>query len=342
MSGVPSVLEPIALKNNMTTRTDFQPCIIVHGGAWAIPDILKEPSVNGVKKAAKRGYECLLKGGTAVDAVEVAVRILEDDTTFDAGHGSVLTEELTVEVDAMIMNGYSLESGAVASVTGIANPVSLARHIMHSTPHSLLVGDGAVKFAKKIGFPVLNNPLELISEESRLQLEGIKDFDGAVLTGFNTKEPRSSTAINPGHDTVGAVAMDSSGKLACATSTGGISMKMPGRVGDSPLIGCGGYANKEGAVSSTGHGESIMKVLLAREVVYNIEGGHPPETACDKALQSMFQTVGGQGGVIAVNKHGQVGRGFTTKRMAWAAVEEGVLKFGIEPNEEMVVSNYQT
>ena len=123
---------------------------------------------------------------------------------------------------------------------------------------------------------------------------------------------------------------------------GGISMKMSGRVGDSPLIGCGGYANKEGAVSSTGHGESIMKVLLAREVVYNIEGGQPPETACDKALQSMFQTVGGQGGVIAINKHGQVGRGFTTKRMAWAAVEEGVLKFGIEPNEEMVVSNCQT
>jgi len=115
---------------------------------------------------------------------------------------------------------FSFFPGAVASVTGIANPVSLARHIMHDTPHSLLVGDGAVKFAKKIGFPVLNNPLELISEESRLQLEGIKDFDGAVLTGFNTKEPGSSTAINPGHDTVGAVAMDCSGRLACATSTG--------------------------------------------------------------------------------------------------------------------------
>ena len=113
-------------------------------------------------------------------------------------------------------------------------------------------------------------------------------------------------------------------------------MKMPGRVGDSPLIGCGGYANREGAVSTTGHGESIMKVLLAREVVYNIEGGHPPESACDKALQNMFQRVGGQGGVIAINNCGQVGWGFTTKRMAWATVVEDVLKFGIEPNEEIV------
>ena len=116
-------------------------------------------------------------------------------------------------------------------------------------------------------------------------------------------------------------------------------MKMSGRVGDSPLIGCGGYANSEGAVSSTGHGESIMKVLLAREVVCNIEGGHPPERACDKALQNMFERVGGQGGVIAINKHGHVGKCFTTKRMAWASVVEGVVKFGIDPNEEIVDSS---
>lgn len=113
-------------------------------------------------------------------------------------------------------------------------------------------------------------------------------------------------------------------------------MKMAGRVGDSPLVGCGGYANKEGAVSSTGHGESIIKVMLAREVVYNIEGGHPPGHACVKALQSMFERVGGQGGVIAVDKHGQVGKGFTTKRMAWASVNEDIVKFGIEPNEEIL------
>ena len=111
---------------------------------------------------------------------------------------------------------------------------------------------------------------------------------------------------------------------------------MAGRVGDSPLIGCGGYANTEGAVSTTGHGESIMKMMLAREVVYNIEGGHPPGHACDKALQKMFQGVGGQGGAIAIDRHGQVGRGFTAKRMPWATIKEGVLKFGIEPNEEIV------
>lgn len=318
---------------------EARPCIIVHGGAWAIPDILKEASVNGVKRAAQKGYDCLKQGGTAVDAVEGAVRILEDDPTFDAGHGSVLTEDLTVEVDAMIMDGYSLESGAVASVIGIANPVSLARHIMEDTPHSFLVANGAVNYANKIGFPVLNDPLELISEESRLQLEGHKDFNNAVTRTFNTEVKHVNASLNdlnPGHDTVGAVALDSSGRLACATSTGGISLKMAGRVGDSPLVGCGGYANKEGAVSSTGHGESIMKVMLAREVVYNIEGGHPPGHACVKALQNMFERVGGQGGVIAIDKHGQVGKGFTTKRMAWASVNDDILKFGIEPNEEIL------
>lgn len=115
-------------------------------------------------------------------------------------------------------------------------------------------------------------------------------------------------------------------------------MKMSGRVGDSPLVGCGGYANKEGAVSTTGHGESIMKVLLAREAVYNMESGYLPEAACNKALKYMLDRVGGQGGVIAINKHGHVGKGFTTKRMAWATITEGVLTFGIEPNEEIVDS----
>lgn len=318
-----------------TEPTSVRPCIIVHGGAWAIPDAWKESSVSGVKKAAQKGYECLLKGGTAVDTVEAAVRILEDDPTFDAGHGSVLTEELTVEVDAMIMDGQTLESGAVAAVTGVANPVSLARHVMEDTPHSLLVGNGALKYAKKIDFPILSDPLALISEESRLQLEGNKNFKEAVLSGYNTETCNTGTVVNPGHDTVGAVAMDSSGQLACATSTGGISLKMPGRVGDSPLIGCGGYANEEGAVSTTGHGESIMKTLLAREVVCNMEGGYPPDFACTKALEKMFEQVGGQGGAIAINKHGKVGRGFTTKRMPWATITEGVLKFGIEPNEEI-------
>lgn len=219
----------------MEAQTDLniQPCIIVHGGAWAIPVILKEASVNGVKKAAKKGYDCLKEGGTAVDAVEAAVHVLEDDPTFDAGHGSVLTEELTVEVDAMIMDGYTLELGAVASVTGIANPVSLARHVMQDTPHSLLVGNGAVKYARKIGFPVLTDPLELISEESRLQLEGNKNFNDAVLSAYNTEGRRCTPALNPGHDTVGAVAMDSLGRLACATSTGQLLFKttrtdMPG------------------------------------------------------------------------------------------------------------------
>lgn len=326
----------MAVRPNSKVKTNFQPCIIVHGGAWAIPDVLKESSVRGVKKAAEIGYESLITGGTAVDAVEAAVRSLEDDPTFDAGHGSVLTEELTVEVDAMIMDGNTLDSGAVAAVTGIANPISLARRVMQDTPHCFLAGSGALKYAKKIGFPILNDPLELISAESRLQLQGNKNFNEAVSSSYNTEGGHTSFLTNPGHDTVGAVAVDSSGHLACATSTGGISLKMAGRVGDSPLIGCGGYANKEGAVSTTGHGESIMKMMLAREVVHNIEEAHPPGHACDKALLRMFEGVGGQGGAIAIDRHGQVGRGFTTKRMPWATIKEGVLKYGIEPNEEIV------
>ncbi|XP_067032456.1 isoaspartyl peptidase/L-asparaginase-like isoform X4 [Acropora muricata] len=252
---------------------------------------------------------------------------MEDNPIFNAGHGSVPTEENTAELDAFIMNGTNLAMGAVGCVQSIANPVSLARRVMEDTPHCLLVGEGALKFAKKVGFPILANPLELVTKESQERYKNARDYLGNV-------EFRN---VVTGWDTVGAVALDSNGRLASATSTGGLPQKMLGRVGDSPLVGCGGYANNTAAASTTGHGESIMKTMLAWDVVRNIEGGLNPMQSCEKAVNQMMSSVQGVGGVIALNSNGEFGRGFSSEQMVWASIKAGVVRFGVEPGEEQLV-----
>ncbi|KAG7230168.1 hypothetical protein INR49_009888 [Caranx melampygus] len=288
--------------------------VVVHGGAWAIPDKLAKASVDGVKAAAREGFSVLKRKGNAVDAVEAAVRAMEDNTVFNTGHGAALNTDGEVELDAIIMDGSALASGAVSCVNNIANPVSLARAVMEKTAHVMLTGRGANMFAESIGMATI--PTEtLVTEYERTEWEKHKNY------------------VTAAHDTVGAVAVDYAGNVACATSTGGIRNKMVGRVGDSPIIGCGGYAdNFCGAVSCTGHGESILKVTLARLILSHIEQGKSVADASQLSLQYMGDRVRGAGGAIVVSPSGQWAATFTTERMAWAAVESDVLWYGLDPN----------
>ncbi|XP_078469272.1 isoaspartyl peptidase/L-asparaginase-like isoform X2 [Lampetra planeri] len=332
--------------------------VVVHGGAWAIPDDLAEASMAGVKGAAVRAHELLSRGGgSALDAVEVAVKALEDDAAFDAGHGSVLTEAGEVEMDALMMDGRTLRLGSVSCVQGVANPVSLARAVMEKTEHAMLTAAGAARFAEALGVARVPQR-ELVTEAARSEWERYRRYRHAVRALFSSERV---------HDTVGAVALDARGDVACATSTGGITNKMPGRVGDSPIVGCGGYAdNAVGAVSTTGHGESIMKVTLARLILFHMEAekecrrghhgrekiqhthtqrsqqlspcifktaGKSPDEATTLALSHMRDRVGGHGGAVVLGRDGRWGARCSTERMAWAAVAAGSLYYGLQPGE---------
>ncbi|KAM6916080.1 isoaspartyl peptidase/L-asparaginase [Xenentodon cancila] len=298
--------------------------LVVHGGAWAIPEELARDSVEGVKAAARAGFSVLKSGGSALDAVEAAVKSMEDNKVFNAGHGATLNADGKVELDAIIMDGKTLATGAVSAVKNIANPVSLARAVMDKTSHVILTDTGANLFAENIGIRTVPTD-ELVSEFEKKEWEMNKNYATGVMEDFSFQRV---------HDTVGAVALDSSGNVACATSTGGIRNKMVGRVGDSPVIGCGGYAdNSVGAVSCTGHGESILRVTLARLILSHVERGRPVADASKLALKYMGDRVQGGGGAIAVTPSGQWAATFTTQRMAWAAVEHDELWFGLEPNE---------
>ncbi|XP_038152394.1 isoaspartyl peptidase/L-asparaginase-like [Cyprinodon tularosa] len=300
--------------------------LVVHGGAWAIPDELAPISVQGVKAAARHGSSVLRSGGSALDAVEAAVRALEDNPFFNAGHGATLNIAGEVQLDAIIVDGKTLAFGSVSCVKNIANPVSLARAVMEKTSHVMLTGRGANKFAESIGIAMVPTD-KLVTECERKEWEKHKKYIAGVNEEFNTQWA---------HDTVGAVALDSAGNVACATSTGGTRHKMVGRVGDSPVIGCGAYAdNISGAVSCTGHGESILKVTLARLILSHVEQGKSVEDASQLSLQHMGDRVQGAGGAIVVSPSGQWAATFTTKRMAWAAAEDDVLWFGIDPKKKL-------
>jgi L-asparaginase / beta-aspartyl-peptidase len=290
--------------------------LIVHGGAWNIPDDLVEAHRNGVKNALARGWEILTSGGTSVDAVEQVIRILEDDDTFDAGLGSHLNATGQVELDASIMNGRTFRCGAVACVHSIRNPISLARKIMEESEHILLVGNGAERFAMEHGMKLCEVDDLLVEREIERwkQAQGIKDF--STKDAFRSGD-RSS-------DTVGCVAMDKDSTICVGTSTGGTFNKYPGRVGDSPLIGCGSYAdNAIGGVSTTGWGEAMIKVVMAKTVIDLMDQHHDSvETAAQAGIELLHKKVDGFGGVIAMNAKGEFGIAFNTSRMARAYINE--------------------
>ena len=257
-----------------------------------------------------------------MDAVEAAVRQLESDPTFDAGCGSFLNEDGEVELDASIMDGKTLKAGAAAAVRRLMHPITLARKIMEETDHLLLVGTGAEKFARKVGMKFSPTTALLTGRELELwkKLKRKESFHAKMVFSGGPK------------GTVGAVALDSKGNLAAATSTGGTPRKMAGRVGDTPVIGAGTYAdNLLGAVSCTGWGEGIMRIGLAKRVLNYLEKGVSAPNAVKKAVEEMRRRVDGYGGAILVTPKGQVALYHNTPRMAFAYLDKsGEIKAGIK------------
>lgn len=284
--------------------------LIVHGGAWDIPDSLVEPHRKGVAEALRVGWEILTSGGPAAEAIEAAIMAMEDDETFDAGRGSFINAVGEVELDASIMDGRNLRAGSVAAVQNVKNPIRLARKIMDVGEQVMLVGIGATRFAKQHKIPTCS-PDSLVTAR---ELERWKDIQASDK--FSTIDAFQHGKLPS--DTVGAVAMDKHGNLASGTSTGGTPNKHPGRVGDSPIIGSGTYAdNKFGAVSCTGWGESIMRVVLAKSVVDQIEiNGGDVDKAVRHGLYLLETRVKGYGGLIAISRDGRVSTIHNTPRMA--------------------------
>jgi beta-aspartyl-peptidase (threonine type) len=265
--------------------------VIVHGGAGLVAGDHHAAVMATCRAAVEAGLERLREGGSALDATEIAVRILEDDPLFNAGYGSVLNRDGQVQMDALIMDGRTFNIGAVGAVSRVKNPVSLARRVMEATPHHLLVAEGAERFAAEQGIPLV--PPEAMIAQSR-----VKSSSG---------------------DTVGAVALDSAGNLAVAVSTGGVRGKLAGRVGDSPIAGAGGWAdNALGAACATGLGEGIMRALLTFRAVSLLES-HSAQAAAEAALAVFGEKFRGEGGLIVLDRHGQVGIAHNTPFMpvAW-------------------------
>lgn len=290
--------------------------LIIHGGAWNIPDTLLDQNREGCARALQVGWDLLRSGGNATDAVERAIRTLEDDGSFDAGRGSHLNALGQVELDASIMNGKTLRCGAVAAVRRIRNPITLARKIMDDSEYILLVGSGAEQYAADNGM-ALCDPRELQSERE-------KQFWHTIQT---QKDFQSKDAfMNSPSDTVGAVALDSEGNICVGTSTGGTPNKHPGRVGDSPLIGCGSYAeNGVGGISTTGWGEGMIKVVMAKTVFDFMEhNGGNAQLAAERGIDLLKRKVDGHGGVIVLNARGEFGVAFNTPRMVRAYRNESM------------------
>ena len=396
----------------MTSAPTHDPILIVHGGAWAIPADAAAAHQSGVSNALETGYRILALGGSALDAVEAAVTVLEDDPTFDAGRGSFLTSDGRVQLDALLMDGGRMKAGGVACVERLRNPIQAARLVLEKSPHVYFVAEGAERFAASHGMPLIDNSeLVLPRERERLleaqarQSAGLADetFSGQLAddkdpaTAFRREtdyrdsdnkkgagapgpgSPR--TGLRPGgddrshlgtgesnkalnidrhperpkgvegpascnsagtedsknpppnfdsHDTVGAVALDGHGNLAAATSTGGTLNKTPGRVGDSSLIGCGCYAdNLAGAVSLTGWGEPIMKLVLGKWATDRVAAGSAPEIAAREAISYLYNRLGGHGGIILLGPDGRFGLAHNTPAMAWGLATPSGLQTGL-------------
>jgi L-asparaginase / beta-aspartyl-peptidase len=319
----------------------MKPALIVHGGAWDIPDALVDACKEGCRRALAVGWSILTQGGSALDTVTAAIVILEDDPVFDAGYGSHLNLDGQVECDAIVMDGATLRSGSIAAVKRIRNPIRAARALLEHGPHMMLVAEGAERYAQSHGI-ALCDPQDLISPAEQTAWQICK------RTGHQATHHIPASHNSAG--TVGAVALDSYGSLIAATSTGGTCCKLPGRVGDSPLIGCGCYADSEaGAASATGRGESIMKVLLTKHAIDLLRVGtrhaaphlgtmptnigalpyvseprsnsSPAMLAAQSALAHLTHKTTGTAGLILLDRHGTPAASYTTPRMAHAYVQ---------------------
>lgn len=288
----------------------MRPSLIVHGGAWDIPDEAIDACNAGCLCALRAGWSVLTNGGHALDAIEATITALEDDPVFDAGYGSHLNLDGEVECDAIVMEAATLRAGSAAGLRHVKNPIRVARAILEHCPHMMLISEGAERFAVAHDI-ALCDPEELISPAEREAWE-------------RCRQDSHAAEHHRGHEqgTVGAVALDEQGRLFAATSTGGTCCKLPGRVGDSPLIGCGCYADGEtGAVSSTGYGEAIMKIVMAKTACDFLRPANStPARAAQAVVQLLANRGKGTGGLILLDKSGNPGFAFNTPRMAYGFV----------------------
>jgi beta-aspartyl-peptidase (threonine type) len=308
--------------------------LVVHGGAGTIersemmPEREREHRA-GLERALTAGYEILKRGGSSLDAAEAAVRVLEDDPHFNAGKGAVFTRAGTNELDAAIMDGKTLRAGAVASLKHIRNPVTLARLVMEKSGHVIMDGDGAETFARENGVELLPDQKYFYTKERWEALQKVK----AVEKSGGAGGKKFIITDQDRHGTVGAVALDQDGNLAAATSTGGTTNKRAGRVGDSPVIGAGTYANNATcAVSATGDGEYFIRATVAHDISALMEyRGMPLKEAAQTVLNKVAK-LGGSGGLIAIDRQGNVAMPFNTS---------GMYRGYVDPNGKFVVEIYK-
>jgi beta-aspartyl-peptidase (threonine type) len=298
--------------------------LMVHGGAGALDNVKDQKTavryLDSLRSILEHGRTILDLGGSALQAVEACASLLEDDPVFNAGCGSVLNEFGKVEMDAAIMDGRDLSAGAVAAVQNIPNPIQLARRVMSDSEHVLLIAEGAMRFADHCGIARAPDSYFLTAdrvaqlEQARLQHKMMLDHDGDEADSEDQK-----------YGTIGAVARDRDGNLAAATSTGGIVNKRMGRVGDSPIVGAGVYADNETcAVSATGYGEEFMRAVISKTIADYVEmKGMDAAAATEAGIAYLVRKVRGRGGVIVIDGDGNCASGFTTKKMIHGWIEKG-------------------
>ena len=317
--------------------------LVIHGGAGTI---LKSQMTSerekayqlALEKALQTGNDILKKGGTALDAVEACVRSMEDDHLFNAGKGAVFTNEGKNELDAAIMNGKTLEAGSVAGVTTIRNPITAARAVMEKSPHVMMTGAGAEKFARQQGLEIVD-PSYFYTEARWSGLQRAKQEDSLKMKSDHADTARKSMLKqlenrDYKYGTVGAVALDRYGNLAAATSTGGMTNKKFGRIGDAPIIGAGTYANNNTvAISGTGWGEYFIRLVMAKSISDMMEFGKMKlKAAADEMIMKRLPALGGDGGLIAVDREGNIAMPFCT---------EGMYRGFIKSNGEKVIKIYK-
>jgi len=313
----------------------LRPVIAVHGGAGFWPLRKHRLALKGVEDAAMRGYSVLAKGGTAFKAVEEATISMEDSSVFNAGVGSNLNLKGQEEMDASIMDGRTLRAGAVALVKSFKNPVSLARLVMEKTDHVLLAGIGAQRLGELYA-------LQRAAPVNGARLEEWKKLKLRLLSGKIGDMPKTLQLLRKHPEievgTVGAIAIDMNEDVAAATSTGGIALKFPGRIGDTPLIGCGTYADDEsGAASATGVGEGAIRSVLAKTACDLMSEGAAAQKAAERAVELESRRIGLPIGIITLDRKGNVGAAHSTPNICWAFMRKGLRK----PDAKMKAEYFQ-
>ncbi|HET9278226.1 MAG TPA: isoaspartyl peptidase/L-asparaginase [Flavitalea sp.] len=311
----------ISLFNTALAQTIHNPVLVIHGGAGTILKKNMSPEkekayTTSLEEALRKGYAILQNGGSSLDAVEAVVRTLEDNPLFNAGKGAVFTNEGKIELDAAIMNGKTLAAGSVAGVTTIKNPIAAARAVMEKSEHVMMIGRGAEQFAKQQGITIVD-PSYFYTEERWKSLERIRKADSLKATSMRSDDITPTETRDSKFGTVGAVALDKQGNLAAATSTGGMTNKKFGRVGDVPIIGAGTYANNTTcAISCTGWGEFFIRLVMAKTVSDMMEYGKMSlNEAASEMIMKKLPSMKGDGGLIGVDKSGNITMPFCSEGM---------------------------